>query len=101
MLTKWHVTAEFAHANAVALPASPTKLLPPAIVKFLKWTTTVGSATDALLEVLHERAPGTPYWTPRSPEAGRKLVGTWRATSPRGEACQDPSRRPGTAPRGR
>ncbi len=44
--------------------------------KRLKWPTTAGPATDALLEVLHERVPGAP-----GKEAGLDATVAWVAAT--------------------
>jgi hypothetical protein len=49
-----------AQAIALTLPAESPNSYVSAIVELLKWPTTAGPATDALLEVLHERVPRAP-----------------------------------------
>ena len=71
------VTAkDLARAIAVTLPAEPPKPYVAAIVELLKWPTTAGPATDALLEVLHERVPGAP-----GKEAGLDATVAWVAAT--------------------
>ena len=70
------VAQRFARAIAVTLPADPPKHYVAAIVELLKWPTTVGPATDALLEVLHERIPGAP-----GKEAGLDATVAWVAAT--------------------
>ena len=63
-------------AVAVTLPADPAETYVAAIVELLKWPTTAGPATDALLEVLHERVPGAP-----GKEAGLDATVAWVAAT--------------------
>ncbi len=52
--------AEAYASDRRSLPADPPQPYVAAVVELLKWPTTVGPATDALLEVLHDRVPGAP-----------------------------------------
>ena len=56
-------------------PAKPESYV-AAIVELLKWPTTAGRATDALLEVLHERVPEAP-----GKEAGLDATVAWVAAT--------------------
>ena len=77
-LTCHDVAEAFARAIAVTLPVDPAEPEPyvAAIVELLKWPTTAGPATDALLEVLHERVPGAP-----GKEAGLDATVAWVAAT--------------------
>ncbi|MFZ1425891.1 MAG: TIR domain-containing protein [Geminicoccaceae bacterium] len=66
------VAEAFARAISVTLPAEPAKTYVTAIVELLKWPTSAGPATDALLEALHERMPGVP-----GKEAGLAATVAW------------------------
>ncbi|MFO1049166.1 MAG: toll/interleukin-1 receptor domain-containing protein [Geminicoccaceae bacterium] len=69
----------FARAIAVTLPVDPAKPQPYVanIVELLKWPTTAEpGATEALLEVLHDRVPGAP-----GKEAGLDATVRWVATT--------------------
>ena len=66
------VATAFARALALTLPANPTKPYVAVIVDLLKWPTTAGPATDALLEVPHERVPEAP-----GKEAGLEATVAW------------------------
>jgi hypothetical protein len=68
------LAAAFAGAVSVLLPREPRQVYIAAIVELLKWPTTAGPATDALLEVLHERVPGAP-----GREAGLDATIAWVA----------------------
>ena len=73
------IAAAFARAIAVALPLDPIKPQPyaAAIVELLKWPTTAEpGATEALLEVLHDRLPAAP-----GKEAGLAATVRWVATT--------------------
>jgi hypothetical protein len=64
----------FARAIAITLRADPPKPYVAAIVELLKWPTRAGPATEALLEMLHERVPGAP-----GKEAGLDATVAWVA----------------------
>jgi hypothetical protein len=68
------VATAFSRAIAVTLPADPATPYVATIVELLKWPTTAGPATDALLEVLHDRVPGAP-----GKEAGLDATVAWVA----------------------
>ena len=70
------VAEAFARAIALTLPAELPKPYVAAIVELLKWPTTAGPATDALLEALHERVPGAP-----GKEAGLEATVAWVAAT--------------------
>ena len=70
------VAGAFARAIAANLPAEPAKPYVTAIVELLKWPTTAGPATEALLEVLHERVPDAP-----GKEAGLDATVAWVAAT--------------------
>jgi hypothetical protein len=65
-----------ARVIAVILPAMPVQPFVASVVELLKWPTTAGPATDALLEVLHERVPGAP-----GKEAGLDATVAWVAAT--------------------
>ena len=58
------------------MPLDPAPSYVAAIVELLKWPTTAGQATDALLEVLHECVPGAP-----GKEAGLEATVAWVAAT--------------------
>jgi hypothetical protein len=64
----------FARAVAVVLLADRPEVYVAKIVELLKWPTTAGPATDALLEALHERVPSAP-----GKEAGLDATVAWVA----------------------
>ena len=74
------VAEAFARAIAVSLQLDPAKPQPyvAAIVELLKWPTTAAEwgATNALLEVLHDRVPGAP-----GKEAGLDATVRWVAAT--------------------
>lgn len=70
------IAEAFARAIAVTLSADPDEPYVAMIVELLKWPTTVGPATDTLLEVLHERVPGAP-----AKEAGLDAIIAWIAAN--------------------
>ncbi len=66
------IAEAFARLIAVTRSVVPDEPYVAMIVELLKWPTTAGSATDALLEVLHERVPGAP-----GKEAGLDATVAW------------------------
>jgi hypothetical protein len=70
------VAEAFAGAISVLLKAEPPRAYVAAVVELLKWPTTAGPATDALLEALHERVPGAP-----GKEAGLDATVAWVAAT--------------------
>jgi hypothetical protein len=68
--------ATLAGAVAALLPMDSPQAYVAAIVELLKWPTTVGEATDALLGALHGRVPGAP-----GKEAGLDTTVAWVAAT--------------------
>ena len=69
----------WARVLAVLLPRDPEARYAGEIVEPLKYPTTAGPATDALLDALHDRLPGTA--DPRARRGSRRL-GPWAPKGP-------------------
>ena len=65
-----------ARALASVLPTEPLPAYIASLIELLKWPTTAGPATDALLEVLYERVPGAP-----GKDAGLNATVEWVAAT--------------------